>query len=346
MNDITPRAGMLPNRAITDPMEITEPGERGALVPKTAAEAMEFAKIMATSDIGVPAHLRDKPGVCLRIISDAMNFGMSPFHLADDSYAISGRLAYGAKAIYAMTLASGFLRGRLDLEFAGDGAALVCTVTGRTSSDDRPKSRTYRLADIKVKNSPLWHSDTRQQLGYYAQRAWCRLYAPDAIMGLVAREDPPIDITPAEQPASALERVTAHLDGPTIEALTQHMDEIAAEAAPAVDPNTGEILVDPATGFKPPPAEATGGRGAGEVGPAGNTGQDASTPVDASASPASPSEQFVAQALEFYAAAKMGMGISDYKTANSDHYKALSSEQIAVLRAAEDKRRQELRGAK
>ena len=213
MNDLAKTRREQPSRERLDPLTTRPTGTRGALVPANAGEAMEFAKVMASGDIGVPAHLRHKPGVCLRIVSDAMNTGMSPFHLADDSYAINGRLAYGAKSIHAMVLASGLLDGDLTLDFRGEGEALVCTVTGRRRNGAE-HAESYAIKSIATKNSPLWKSQPRQQMGYYAVRAWCRLHAPDAIMGLVAREDDPLpmrDVTPRAEPATAVGAVAQQL---------------------------------------------------------------------------------------------------------------------------------------
>lgn len=236
------RKSLEPNRQIADRIPVVSSGTAVALVPQDAGQAMEFAKLMALGGVGIPAHLRGNPGTCLRIVSDAMISGMSPFHLADDSYEISGRLAYGAKTIYAMTLRSGVLESDLPMSFKGEGEGLSCTVTGRRKGGSQ-QTKTVVLSQVKTRNSPLWKTDTQQQLGYYTRRAWCRLHAPDAIMGLMANTDDVIDRGEAEviedKPQTAVEAVTAHLTGPEpepVDAEYVEPEKPAKEAPKAPEP--------------------------------------------------------------------------------------------------------------
>lgn len=49
---------------------------------------------------------------------------------------------------------------------------------------------------IGIKNSPLWKSDPRQQLG--ASRAWARRNCPEVFLGVYDRDEASaIDVTPA-----------------------------------------------------------------------------------------------------------------------------------------------------
>ncbi len=209
------RGALVANRDIVDSIPFVQGEATGALVPQNMGQALELAKIMAGGSVGVPKHLRGQPAVCMRIITDALQFGLNPFHLADDSMVINDRLAYGAKSIHAMTLRSGLLNGRLEIDYKGEGQALVCTVSGFLHGSSKVRTKSVRLSQITVMNSPLWKTDPQQQLGYYTERAWCRLHAPDAVMGLVAREDPPIDMMPqvVTIEGGALSQVEAHLAG-------------------------------------------------------------------------------------------------------------------------------------
>lgn len=198
------REALRPNREIADQIPMVRGDTSGAaLVPQNAGQAMEMAKMMCSGGAGVPKHLRAQPGVCLRIVMDAMQFGLNPFHLASDSYVINDQLAYGAKAIDAMVMLSGLIDGRLDVTYSGQGADLKCMVTGKMRGSKITHTKTARFGDITTKNSPLWKTDPQQQLGYYTKRAWCRLYAPDAIMGLLAKEDPQIIAGPPAEAATA-----------------------------------------------------------------------------------------------------------------------------------------------
>ena len=233
------RRALVPNREIADKIPGVATGTATALVPQDAGQAMEFAKLMALGGVGIPKHLREKPGACLRIVSDAMTYGMSPFHLADDSYEINGRLSYGAKTIYAMTLRSGLIEGDLPMTFSGQGEDLTCTVTGRRKGGQQ-ETKAITLSQVKTRNSPLWKTDVQQQLGYYTRRAWCRLHAPDAIMGLVANTDDMIDRGEAEvindEPPTDVDRVTAHLQAPEVKPVDAEYVEPEKPASEAPKP--------------------------------------------------------------------------------------------------------------
>lgn len=238
------RQALLANRDVVDNIPVVSGHTAGALVPQNMGQALELAKLMASGKVGVPKHMRNEPAVCLRVITDAMQFGLNPFHLASESFVINDQLAYGAKAVHAMAMRSGVIVGRLSVAYKGEGAALTCTVTGRCRDSATTHVKTCRLANITTKNSPLWKTDPQQQLGYYTERAWCRLFAPDAMMGLVAREDAPLNVTADAVTingevveADAVARVETQLG----------MNGAADDATETVDPETGEIL-EPETG--------------------------------------------------------------------------------------------------
>lgn len=263
MNKDEIRQALLPDRQVANEIQISQGGAgAGALLPQNAGQAMEIAKMMCMGRVGVPAHCREKPGVCLRIVMDATQFGMNPFHLAGESFVVNDQLAYSAKAIDAMVSLSGVLEGRLELTYKGQGADLECTVTGKVRGSNATHTKTARVKDIKTKNSPLWTTDPQQQLGYYTKRAWCRLYAPDAMMGLIADTDPPIDRGEAQvidpRPQSDVDRVTAHLGVGTVPS-ESHGEVIDADYCPETgeavepEPDDGETTPEPEAEPQPEP---------------------------------------------------------------------------------------------
>jgi len=230
MADDDTRIALRPDRQKLDGLQLSDVRARFALVPTNMAEVFEFSKMMSSGRIGVPAFLVGNPGDCLRIVGIAARSGLDPFMLADDAHEVNKRMAFGAKAIHAIVQSSGILEGDLAVRFAGTGEALTATVTGKRRGG-QTHTETYQLATIKVRNSPLWATQPRQQMGYYAIRAWCRLHASDALMGLVAREDAAIDAIAVEVPAAP--------------AMT--IDKVAAQlSAPAQDPDTGELAPEAA----------------------------------------------------------------------------------------------------
>lgn len=226
-----------------------DPRDRGALVPTNMREAMDFATSMATGRLSVPEFLHNNPGDCLRLVMIAGRTGLDPFMLADQTYIVpsSKRMAFQAQAIHAIALASGVLDGDVEVKITGTGDDLVGHATGKRRGSPA-RTEVYTLRSITVRNSPLWKTQTRQQFTYYCQRAWCRLHAADALMGLVAREDP-IDVTATEiaeapPPASAIDKVAAALSSPPVEAAPAAPAGATAADNPPSDPVTGEILDD------------------------------------------------------------------------------------------------------
>jgi hypothetical protein len=233
-----PRESLKPDRAVLETIPTAEPSSTFSLVPVNLVQAMELSKLLSVAGAGVPLHCRNNPGICLRIVATASRFGIDPFLLADDSYVVTSdktgdsRLAFGAKSIHAMVLRSGVVDGRLEIAFEGQGPGLTCTVSGRLRGSATVRTKTATLSDITIKRSPLWQSDPQQQLGYYCVRAWGRLHAPDALMGLLAREDPELEALPPPPPAAA---------GPSSD-LARVQEVLAAGMAPAnpeADPPAG-----------------------------------------------------------------------------------------------------------
>lgn len=153
-------------------------------------EVMEFAKLMAVSDKAVPPHLRGNVGTCLAVAIQAMEWHMSPFSVANKSYVVSDRIAYEAQLIHAVIEQRAPIKGRLRHRYEGEGDNRVCIVSGT------PKGETEALewcsppiGKITPKNSPLWKTKPDLQLYYNTSRDWCRVYFPDVILGIYARDE-------------------------------------------------------------------------------------------------------------------------------------------------------------
>lgn len=65
-----------------------------------------------------------------------------------------------------------------------------CKVIGRLRGARRPRTLTTpTVAQVKVKNSPLWYTDPDQQLSYYGARAWARRFRPGRLLGVYTRDE-------------------------------------------------------------------------------------------------------------------------------------------------------------
>lgn len=157
---------------------------------RNLSEMLEFGKMMATTTIGVPKHLRGEVGGCVRVVMQALEWRMSPFAVADKSYVVNDKIAYEAQLIHAVVESRAPLQKRLRFEYEGEGEARVCIVTGVLKGEVDPLVyRSPLFGKITPKNSPLWKSDPDQQLAYFSVRAWARRYVPDVLLGIYSRDE-------------------------------------------------------------------------------------------------------------------------------------------------------------
>lgn len=162
----------------------------GGVQLENMVQVMEVAKLMALSKQAVPPHLRGEPGMCFAVCIQALEWKMSPFSVANKSYVVNDRVAFESQLIHAVIEARAPLKGRLRGTYSGDGPDLVCSISGMLEGEAEPLVYdSPKIKDIKVKNSPLWSSDPRQQLWFYSTRAWARKYCPDILLGLFSKDE-------------------------------------------------------------------------------------------------------------------------------------------------------------
>lgn len=161
----------------------------GGLAFQNVTEAMEFAKLMAISDIGVRKHLRGNPGACLNIVVQAVEWGLSPYQVANRSYLVNDQLAYESALIQAVILKRAPIKGRIRFNYEGEAEQRVCVASAVDLSGDIVEYRSPPIGKITPKNSPLWKNDPDQQLAYYAGRALCRRHFPDVLLGIFDRDE-------------------------------------------------------------------------------------------------------------------------------------------------------------
>lgn len=161
----------------------------GGVSQVTLPQVVEVAKFMAGCQEGVPAHCRGSVGICLRVTFQAVEWQMSPFSVADMSYIVNGRLAYMSQLLHAVVEGRAPLMHRLECEYIGDGEDMSCIVRGQFITGDLREYETPPIGKIRVKNSPLWKDDPKQQLFYYASRSWARKWCPDILLGCYTKEE-------------------------------------------------------------------------------------------------------------------------------------------------------------
>ena len=151
---------------------------------------VRLAEQMAASTISVPEHLRGKVGDCLAIVTQAMLWNMNPFAVAQKTHIVSGRLGYEAQLVIAVVMNSGAIRGGFRFEYRGENGGLECRAGAVLRGESEITwGEWLRSADVTTKNSPLWKTNQRQQMGYLQAKNWSRLNVPGAILGVYSTDE-------------------------------------------------------------------------------------------------------------------------------------------------------------
>lgn len=158
--------------------------QSGGIVFQTVAEARDVAYLMAGSSLAVRKHLRNDPGACFGIVIQAVEWGMSPYSVANKSYVVNDQLAYESQLIQAVILRRAPIKGRIKFAYEGEGEDRVCIASATLLDGDTVEYRSPRFGKINPKNSPLWKSDPDQQQAYFSGRSLCRRHFPDVLMGI------------------------------------------------------------------------------------------------------------------------------------------------------------------
>lgn len=165
-----------------------------AFMPVAIELIDEAARFLATCP-GLAREFKEFDN-CRAIAYQAARWGLDPVAVAGKAYFANGRIGYEAQLVHALIEKNGDLREPLQFEYGygGDkqkiGPNRFVKVIGWIQGASRPASvTTPTVAQIKIKNSPLWFSDPDQQLAYYGARAWARRHRPGAILGIYAKEE-------------------------------------------------------------------------------------------------------------------------------------------------------------
>lgn len=204
MGDVEQKIRERTDLAVAAATQISE--QFGGLAFRDMGQVMEFAKLMAVSGQAVPKHLRGQPGACLAVATQALNWRMDPFQVANKSYAVNDRIAYEAQLVQAVIEQRAPIKGRIKGRYEGEGSDRRLILTCVSAEDGSEiEYVSPKVGQIKVKNSPLWTTEPDQQLWYYSARAMCRRHFPDVLLGVYEKEElreagEMRDVTPKEGP--------------------------------------------------------------------------------------------------------------------------------------------------
>ncbi len=164
------------------------------LQPKTGAQLREYSVMLANSGLAINPIFRGDPAACMALIMRCQPYRLDPIAISWHAYKASkgsdAPLSFESKVVNAMINRSAPVRGRLRYEYFGEGEEMQCTVTGiERETSDKLSYTSPPISTIHPKNSPLWKSDPRLQLAYYSSRAWARMYFPELMLGVYARDE-------------------------------------------------------------------------------------------------------------------------------------------------------------
>ena len=176
---------------VAEQRPVVAAGDKVNLLGLGVIEAVErVAAIMASAKISIPAHLNGNKADCFAIALQALQWGISPFIVAQKTSVVNGSLTFEAQLVNAVVQSSGFISGRFHYQWDGAGADRKCRAGAKIKGEDEITWGTWSVSSSQpIKNSPLWKSDPDQQLAYLSVKKWARLYCPHAIQGVYTPDE-------------------------------------------------------------------------------------------------------------------------------------------------------------
>jgi hypothetical protein len=206
--------------------QMASPGSTALILdPRHMQQMMALAEVMARGVATVPRHLQKNQGDCLAVVMQATQWGMNPFAVAQKTHVVSGTLGYEAQLVNAVVNTMAPTKDRINYEWFGDWSKVMGKFEERESKkkvdEDTGKPLKYRvpawnikdeadlgvkvwatmkgetvprvlellLVQCRVRNSPLWADDPRQQIAYLAVKRWTRLHCPDVLLGVYTPDE-------------------------------------------------------------------------------------------------------------------------------------------------------------
>lgn len=231
---------------------------------------IDFSELMANSVVTVPKHLQGKPADCMAIAMQAAQWGMNPFAVAQKTHVVNGTLGYEAQLVNAVIQSSRAIAGSFSYQFEGSGQTVRCRVGAVIRGESEITWGEWLGADsVQTKNSPLWKTNPKQQLGYLQVKNWARLYCPGAILGVYSDDElevfaaTPRDMGPVEEVNTGPRRKSESAPPATV--IDQRTGEISDANAPPASPAPAAPAPAPRQAPPPAAAPAQGGISGGQV---------------------------------------------------------------------------------
>jgi len=157
----------------------------------TMDKAFRMAELMASGRSTVPKHLQGSPADCMAVTLQALQWNMSPFAVAQKTHLVNGTLGYEAQLVNAVLQSTGAIVGDFEYEYQGSGQNdLKCRVGAIPRGKTEIKwGEWLSITEVTTKNSPLWKTNPRQQMGYLQVKNWARAFKPGAILGVYTPDE-------------------------------------------------------------------------------------------------------------------------------------------------------------
>jgi len=178
------------------------------LAPTNMKEAMEFAGLLAKSDI-VPKDYQGKPGNVLVAIQWGMEIGLQPMQAMQNIAVINGRPSIWGDAMIALVRACPAFEYITETQTDKEATCII-------KRKGEPEAvRTFSLEDAKraglTGKSGPWTQYPKRMMQMRA-RSWAlRDVFPDVLKGMICAEEAldsgPRDVTPVTRATAALERI-------------------------------------------------------------------------------------------------------------------------------------------
>lgn len=145
---------------------------------------------MADSKCTLPKHLQGNQGDCYAVAMQAVQWRMNPWVVAQKTHIVNGTLGYEAQLVNAVVQSSGMIKGTFKYEYRGDGNSMECRVGAVLANEsDITWGEWLAISSVTTKNSPLWKTNPKQQLGYLQVKNFSRAYCPAAILGVYTPDE-------------------------------------------------------------------------------------------------------------------------------------------------------------
>ena len=195
------------------------------LAPTNMKEAMEFAGLLAKSDI-VPKDYQGKPGNVLVAIQWGMEIGLQPMQAMQNIAVINGRPSIWGDAMIALVRACPAFEYITETQTDREATCVI-------KRKGEPEAvRTFSMEDAKkaglMGKSGPWTQYPKRMMQMRA-RSWAlRDVFPDVLKGMICAEEAmdigPRDVTPVTRTAATLERIKQSKQEPVPQPDTSAMD--------------------------------------------------------------------------------------------------------------------------